>query len=340
MTSSTVAIVAGSLLVILVFLDVLSTTLVVAKGAGPLTRRLIGLLWRGLLRLHRRDSNSPLLTFAGPMLLVSTVIVWVLALWCGWSLVFLGSDAVVDSRTNAPAGTTDIVYYTGFTVFTLGTGDFVAATPWWRVVSSVASFTGLFLVTLGITYLISVVSAVVARRSIAIQVSALGGSGEDIVVRGWSGQRFSPAFTQHLVSLTGHLATTAEQHLAYPVLHYFHTHYRSTSAPLALAHLEEAMLLLTSGVAPSARPDAATMRPVSHVIDRYVTTASTTSALPHHVEAPPAPDLTPLVAAGIPVVAERCFRHATDQCGDRRRSLHRLVNGDGWSWPPGNHSGS
>jgi len=119
-----------------------------------------------------------------------------------------------------------VAYFTGFLVVTLGTGDFVASTSWWRVLTDVAAFSGLFLVTLAITYLTSVVSAVVARRTLAIHVNALGGSATDILARGWDGERFSPGFTQHLVMLTDKLTMSAEQHLAYPVLHYFHTHHR------------------------------------------------------------------------------------------------------------------
>jgi len=327
------ALFAGAAIIVLVFLDALATTLLVGAGAGPLTRRVAGLAWRGLLRLHRRDSESVMLSAAPVVLLIGTVLSWVAGLWGGWVLVLLGGDDVVlDSTTRAPAATVDLVYYVGFTVFTLGVGDFVASTSTWRVTTSVASFTGLFLITLAITYLISVVSAVVARRALAIRINALGGTASEIVAHGWTGEGFSSAFVQQLVALTGQLAATAEQHLAYPVLHYFHSRDRDTSAPIAVAKLDEAMMILAQALAPSAQPDRSAVQPVRDVIDRYLTTASATSAMPRRPDPPAAPDLGPIVAAGIPVVPATEFARRVEEQSARRRSLHELVNSDGWSW--------
>lgn len=327
-----IVLVAGALLVALVFFDAFATTLAVGAGAGPLTRRLVGPAWRALLRLHRTDSHSALLRVAGPVLLITTVLVWVALLWAGWSLVLLAGDgSVVDATTRAPAGTADVIYYAGFTVFTLGVGDFVATTSTWRVVTSGASFSGLFLITLAITYLISVVSAVVARRAVAIRINALGGSASEIVGRGWAGDSFSSAFVQQLVALSGELATTAEQHLAYPVLHYFHSGGRGTSAPVAVAHLDDAMMLLQRAVAPEAQPDISAVDPVRQVVSRYLSTSSMGSGTPDP-DAPPVPPLGSLEQAGVPVVAPDVFAARLREEERRRRRLHRLVLSDGWSW--------
>lgn len=328
-----VALVTGAGLVVFVFLDALATTLSVGAGGGPLTRRLAAVLWRGLLRVHRRDSEFSLLTVAGAVLMLTTVLVWVATLWTGWTLVLVGVDAsIVQVSTGAPAGPADVAYYAGFTVFTLGVGDFVASTATGRLVTALASFSGLFLITLAITHLISVVSAVVTRCAIAIHINALGDTASDIIARGWTGDAFSSAFVQQLVALTGELAATAEQHLAYPVLHYFHTGHRSTSASIAIARLDDAMLLLTAAVAPLARPDASAVDPVRRAIDRYLTTVLATSATPHQGDPPLAPDLDPLIGAGIPVVDAATFTRSVEAQSQRRSTLRRLVEGEGWSW--------
>lgn len=324
---------AGGVLLAVAFLDAFTTTLIVSAGGGPLTRRLTGLVWRGLLRVHRRDSESTLLSVAGTVLLVATVLTWVALLWAGWTLILLGGDAIVDATTEVPASGADIVYYAGFTVFTLGVGDYVAATAPWRVATAAASFSGLFLITLAITYLVSVVSAVVARRAIAIQINALGVTAEDIAVRGWAGDAFSSAFIQQLGALNSQLATSAEQHLAYPVLHYFHSRHPAISTPRAVAALDEAMLLLSAAVAPAARPDISAVDPMRRVVDRYLNAVAATSATPHGADPPPPPDLQVLAAAGIPVVSQPDFHQQIAQQADRRRRLHQLVSSDGWSWP-------
>lgn len=51
--------VLGAVLValVLVLVDALTTTVTVSGGLGPLTHRVTGVLWRVLLRAHRRDSD-------------------------------------------------------------------------------------------------------------------------------------------------------------------------------------------------------------------------------------------------------------------------------------------
>jgi hypothetical protein len=209
----------GAVLVLLVLCDVLFTTLTLGRGAGPLTRRLLGRAWRGLLRVNARHRIPRLLSNAGTVLLISTVLIWALVLWGGWWAVVLGGGAVRSASTGVPAGAGDVLYYAGFSVFTLGTGDFVAAGGTWRNLTVLASFSGLVVVTLAITYLLSVVSAVVARRALAAHVSALGRTGGEIVAGDWTAGGFSGAFVQHLVALTGGLSAVSQQHYAYPVLH-------------------------------------------------------------------------------------------------------------------------
>lgn len=188
-----------------------------------------------MLRLHTRASDGGLLRLGGTALLVTTVVTWVLLLWASWSLLFWGGGSIVDSSTQLSAGFADVVYYAGFTIFTLGVGDFEETTPGWRLATAVAGFEGLFLVTLSITYLLSVVSAVVARRALAAQVTALGDTASLIVARAWDGTSFSSAFEQQLVGLSGSLASVAEQHLVYPVLHHFHASRPGASAARAVA---------------------------------------------------------------------------------------------------------
>ena len=323
---------AGVALILLVVVDALTTTLAVGSGAGPVCGRVNAALWRLLLRLHRRDRRSGALGTAGIGLLLGSVAWWVLGLWAGWTLVLLSGRGVESDSTGATAGFWDVAYYAGFTVSTLGVGDYVGTAPGWRVLTAVAGLSGLFLVTLAITYLVSVVSAVVARRALALRIHALGESSTALVARGWAGDAFTSAFVQHLVTLTGELVTSAEQQVAYPVLRYFRSSDPDASTPLALARLDEAMLLLQAGVAPSARPDVSAVDPVRRAVDRYLTTASGLLAS-RDLDDPPLPDLAVLADAGVPIGESAELVAAAAQEGDRRRRLVALVHEDGWSWP-------
>jgi Ion channel len=326
--------VAGAVLVLLVLWDVFATTSTLGEGAGPLTRRFLARTWRLLLHLHRRhpDGLTGLLGNAGAALLVATVLIWVVAFWTGWTLVFAGSGAIVRASTGEPASVGDVAYYAGFAVSTLGMGDFTAASPTWRVLTSVAGFTGLVVVTMAITYLLSVVSAVVSRRAFATRVHALGDSAPDIVLHGWSGTCFSPLFVHQLLALPEQVALVAEQHLAYPVLQYFRSRHDATSAPVAFARLDEAMLLLEAAVVTGVRPSLTATRPVRRAVARYVTTAGQTSAVRRPVAPPALPDVRPLSAAGIPLVPPGRFRDGVEGNAHRRRQLRQLVEGDGRSW--------
>lgn len=114
-------------MVALTYLDALGTTMVVRSGAGPITRRLTNVLWRLALKLTPSHRGSRMLAITGGGLLVKTIVVWVLMLWAGWTLIFLAGDAtVVDATTRPPASVLDVAYFSGFTVLTLGVGDFVA----------------------------------------------------------------------------------------------------------------------------------------------------------------------------------------------------------------------
>jgi ABC-type multidrug transport system fused ATPase/permease subunit len=325
-----VLVVAGALLVVAVFVDALMTTLALSVGSGPLTGPLLSGIWRALLRLRRAGRRSTWMAVTGPLMLILTVLIWVTLLWAGWTLVFAGSDAVIVSETRASASTTDVVYFAGMVLFTLGTGDVVAASDGWRLVSVVTAFSGLFLVTLAITYLVSVISAVVARRSLAMQVHALGGTPTEMLRLGWAGGRFTPIFEQQLTALCPGLNTAAEQHLAYPVLHYFHSADPTVSAPVQLSHLDDTLMLLQHHVAKYCRPDPAAVRPLEVAIGRYVATVSTVAWTPK-VDPPPWPDPRQVRAADIPV-QHLDEPSPSDGETERRTLLNALLVRDGYAW--------
>jgi hypothetical protein len=320
----------GVVMLTLGLLDALATTLQVAAGPGLLTGRLLRLLWRPILVAQQRLGASRLLTVAGAALMVLTFAVWVLLLWGGWALVFASAEgAVVDAQTRTPADLATRVYYAGYTVFTLGIGDYVPGNDFWRVTTAIATLNGLVLVTLGITYLLNVVGAVVARRQAATRIAALGHTPAEIVDQGWTGSEFSSAFVQHLVGLADSISGLAEQHLAYPVLRYFHAAAPAASAPVRLATLDDAMLILTVGLVPNERPTSSTTQPVRRAITRLLDVVPPITGLP---QPPPLPDLTPLQRRGLPLVDEETFRVAVEAEEQRRVRLRQLVEEDGWTW--------
>ena len=100
-----------------------------------------------------------------------------------------------------------------------------------------------------------------------------------------------------------------------------------STPPLALARLDDALLLLRDGVAPSARLDPAAVEPLRRSLDRCLAAVAVTSAAPREADPSPVPDLAALRAACIPVVADEEF---TERGGRRRAG----ADAGGRSSPP------
>jgi hypothetical protein len=176
----------GGALIGLVVLDALWTTLWVDGSAGPLTGRLTTGLWRlGLRLLGRRRHRA--LSALGPLILVTTVAVWILGLWAGWVLLF-STDPRALGLSSGPgfADWTGRIWFVGYTMFTVGNGDFTPEEGAWQVVSGLVAATGMSLVTLAVTYLLNVLTAVVGKRAYADQVHGLGRTAEELVLAGWN----------------------------------------------------------------------------------------------------------------------------------------------------------
>jgi hypothetical protein len=330
--------IVGIVLILGVISDVLWTTLRLA-GAGPLTSWVTNLMWRLALRFAR---SHRALSAAGFWIVLLTVSLWINLVWLGWTLV-LGMDpqSVVDSQTGQPADFWARVYYAGFTLITLGNGDYKPVGAVWQVLAPVAAANGFILVTLVITYLLPLMTAALQRRQLAVHISVLGQTPQELLLRAWNGQSFG-RLTDHLVGLTFPIMGLGEGHLAYPVLHCFHSSERETAMAPNIAVLDEVLTLL-EGVAPEQRPDPVAIYPLRGAIDRLLATLSEAHLEPER-DPPPLPDLETLQAAGIPTVDAETFRCSLEVATYRRRLLFGLVEKEGWHWddvvgrPPDNDS--
>lgn len=225
-------VVIGLALVAVALIDLAWTTVAAGSGAGPLTARLAGATWHAALAVHRRRPSHRFLAVAGVVIVVVILATWILGVLMGWALLFASSEGAVRSTaTGQPVGTGDRLYFTGYTLFTLGNGELRPGEGAWQLATVAATGTGLILVTLGITYLVPVASAVAERRQLASYVSALGEDAADILGRAWDGSGFG-SLTQHLVALAPLIDAARQRHLTYPVLHYYHSP-DHTTAPAA-----------------------------------------------------------------------------------------------------------
>lgn len=62
---------------------------------------------------------------------------------------------------------------------------------------------------------------------------------------------------------------TTQQHLAYPVLHHFHARTNGSSAPRALAALDDALLIMSAALPEQDRPSSDTLTRLRRAIEHY-----------------------------------------------------------------------
>lgn len=321
--------VLGGVVIVLVIYDAFSTTISATSASGPITHRLGQGVWR-LLGWLARGPKSRLLSAAGPLVVLLYMLTWLLGLWAGWALVFLSEPhAVVSSQSGQPASVGATVYYAGFTTYTLGIGDFVPAAGVWQQLSVLATISGFAMVTLVIGYTIPLAIAVTKRRTLGVVLAGLGHTAQEIVIRGASRDDVGP-LAEDLRRLAPDVAEAAQQHLSYPVLHYFHTPDREMALPPGIVALDEAMLLLEHGLVAEARPHAITTQPLRHALDRLAVIADDhfTGQTP---QTPLPPALDPLREAGLPTVSDASYLEAVAGRTTHRRRMLAYLQGDHWT---------
>ncbi|MEO1378169.1 MAG: potassium channel family protein [Cyanobacteria bacterium J06635_10] len=311
-------------------IDTLITTLTLG-GGGPITSRFTTWVWRSLLKIHHRHSHHRMLATIGWILLVVITLIWYVGSSIGWLCLFNASaTAVVNASSKQPADIWERIYFVGYTLSTLGMGDYQPQGKVWQMLTIVASTNGFFLVTLSIAYLLPVVSAATQKRAFAVYIASLGGTADEILTSGWNGKNFED-LASHLSSITSTLTQLGEQHLTYPILHYFHSVERSRSLALSFVALDEALTLLQYAIPPEIQPNKATLNAARRASAAFLKTLKSVYLESANIE-PPLIKLELLRAKGIPTVSNEELVTATKQVSQRRKLLLALVENDGWTW--------
>jgi hypothetical protein len=321
---------AGALILLANALDIVWTALG-THGGGPICGPTLSLFWKLAVRLHQRNKHHRLLSFVGSALLLVLLGLWTGLMWLGWFTVFSANPhALVSSQTHQPASVAARIYFTGYSIATLGNGDFMPSSKPWQILTAFMTLSGLGTVSLEITFLLNVLAAVVAQRSLAAYIADLGGKPLRILERAWTGEHFD-SLSDHLIETTAMVQMYAEQHLAYPVLHFFHSESERTSPPLQLAALEELVFLLCHGVAEEARLPPMVVLPLQDAM-QALAEMLTNEFIKASTEAPPVIHLQKLRDLGIPTVDEKTYAAAAGACAYRRRVFAGLVHDDGSDW--------
>lgn len=185
-------------------------------------------LWR-FFQLATRLSpqrTHQVLVYSGPALIVLLVVIWVSLLVTGFALMVwpsLGS-AVQASEGPTPTGFATALYYSGYSLTTLGTGDLAPKTPGYQLLMVIEAALGFSIFTLTITYLLSVYTALIRRNTLALSLrhrTAETADAAEMLARLGAGGNFTTA-QQDLSELARDFMYLLSSQQSYPILFFFH----------------------------------------------------------------------------------------------------------------------
>lgn len=314
--------------------DLFWTTLWDDKGAGPLSSRLMVVLWK-LLR-NPGNEHEQLLTLGGPLILSFNLAIWVGLIWIGWAFVFAGGEtSLIHARGPGPVTWIGRIDFVAQAMFTMGNGDFYPTSDVWRLATALTTASGMLFVTLGVSYVISVLGGVSGRRAFANSVLGVGKRSETFVRTGWNGEDFDQ-FDHLLDSLSSDLSHLGAQHKIHPILHYYRSSQELDSSARAIVVFDEALTLLRFGIPEQHRPNDALIGSARSNAESYLN--AYTDTMKPADQTPPSPDLDCLRDADIPTVSDEEFADALDDLDERRRQLYAVLEASGWSWPSAEQS--
>ncbi|PVY42199.1 potassium channel family protein [Pontibacter virosus] len=325
--------IAGIALIFFVFKDLITTTLSF-QGGGHLTNFIAENTWRLCLKLAGNDGKKKMLERVGHMLLILIITSWVAGMWLGSFLLLLSDPgSVLNSTTDAITTASEKLYFAGYTLSTMGNGDYKPGSTLWDIVANLLAFSGLAFITVSITYIMPVLSAVILQVKLSVFLNSLGNSPQQMLLNSWNGKNFD-RLLRHDADLADMITQHSQNHKAYPIIHYFHSIEQRQSVILNLAIFDEAINFLKFGVQDEARPSDAELLTIRGAQDFYLHILER-----HHKNEEQEPYTFPemnwdaLIEAGIPLKTERLGAfHSAETFKERRETLTYLLYQDGWSW--------
>ena len=243
----------GAGLLLLVAYDVYATILHARGRSGPIGETLNRAAWRSMRLIAVRLSRSRrhrLLNAVGPLLLPLLIVAYILLLISGYALIYYGrmpAEFIVAPEAASPAWI-ESIYFSGLTLTTVGYGDIAPQTTAMRLVALTESASGFALISLVVTYLITVYSALERKRAAALSFYHQAEEGADVA--GFIAHHFVEGRFYGL-DATLRLATRdiqglLESHVEHPVIHYFHPLQVYKSLPRMLFLLLESCAVIRS----------------------------------------------------------------------------------------------
>ena len=325
------ALLAGILIVVLTVYDFFSTTLS-SNGAGFMTHRVSHLIWQSFLRVSRLSDSPPVLKSAGISVILTLIILWLGLLWLGLFLILLGDyDSVVTAAKGLPASALDKLYYSGYVLSTMGNGDFKPGSTRWQLVTAVFSFAGFIFITTAMTYVISVASAIIDKRSLSLFIANMGDSPQELLTNAWDGESLS-GLTSVATELRQMINRHVQNHRSYSTLHFFHSGRKRSSIAINIVKLDEALSIALLLFDPGIEKDQRALRPLRNALSMYLDTLDKTFVQSAQ-EIDVLPDLSDLKGEQMEVLTDSAaIKEKWSELTPRRKLLAGFLYNNGWNW--------
>jgi hypothetical protein len=165
-----VELVAGGVLVAYAFTDFIFTTI----GTNVfffVSHRLA----RGIFALHRMLPDwRPKYHLVGPVCMSAVALWWIGALAVGWTLIFHAFEpGVLLEDPERPAGVAGVLSHAGHMLSTVGGGITKAASIPTALLGVLAAVTGMIVLTLSVSFILSTTQTVLAGRSVLMLTHAI-----------------------------------------------------------------------------------------------------------------------------------------------------------------------
>jgi hypothetical protein len=219
--------IVGAALMLLVLADIFLTVLYARAGTGLLAPRWNRLVWAAVTAMSGLfgRQRGVVLSFAGPLIVVLLIGFWALGLTIGAALVIqpeLGT-AIRPSTGSASTDFVTALLVAGNSLSIVGGGDYGPHTSGTRILFLINSLIGASVLSLVLSYLVQVYSALHERNALALTIDLMtNGTGDaaQALARLIPNGDAQDA-TSELGNLVRSLAATKEAHHFYPLLFYF-----------------------------------------------------------------------------------------------------------------------
>ncbi|HYP52873.1 MAG TPA: potassium channel family protein [Pyrinomonadaceae bacterium] len=243
----------GVAVIALVAYDVYATILHARGRGGPVSETLNRGVWRAARlfasRLPRQRRHRAL-NVAGPLLMPGLIVVYLLLLTAGFGLVYyprMPAQFVLAAEAEGGAWLWSL-YFSGITLTTVGYGDIMPRTTAMRFTALAEGASGFALISLSVTYLITVYRALEHKRAVALSFYHQAEEGADVagfISHHFVSGRFYGLETA-LRSATRDTQRLLESHIEHPIIHFFHPVEIHKSMPRMVFILLETCAVLRS----------------------------------------------------------------------------------------------